>query len=299
MRMPDIVVTKPRRGGRLSGAYPGWFYLPAAIIFGILFLLPTLVSFFFAVTRWRLTDWTFIGWDNFIQFFKEPFLIKGLFNTVAYAGITSGLKMVIGLALALMLSSRLVSRGYLRSIIFFPVLVSTVGIGLTFSVAMHPTAGLINATLAMVGITGPGWLTNPSLALYSVALVDVWKGVGLATVIFMAGLAAIPRDLYEAANIDGARRPQSFAYITLPMVKSATVTVILLSFIGGLRSFDLIWAMTKGGPGFSSDVLASVVYKQYQAGFYGLSTAGNVVLLLLVAALAFPLAWILNRGNSK
>ena len=283
----------------MTGAYPGWFYLPAAVVFGVLFLLPTLVSFFFAFTRWRLTDWTFIGWDNFIQFFKEPFLIKGLFNTVAYAGVTSGLKVVLGLALAVMLSSRLVSRGYLRSVIFFPVLVSTIGVGLTFSVLMHPSEGLINAALAVVGVDGPGWLTTPSLALYSVALVDVWKGVGLATVIFMAGLAAIPRDLYEAADIDGARKGQSFRYITLPMVKPATVTVILLSFIGGLRSFDLIWAMTKGGPGFSSDVLASVVYKQYQAGFYGLSTAGNVVLLLLVAALAFPLAWVMNRGEAK
>ncbi len=163
----------------------------------------------------------------------------------------------------------------------------------------HPTTGLINQTLALFGIDGPGWLTNPTLALYSVALVDVWKGVGLATVIYIAGLVAIPRDYYEASRIDGATALEQFWYITLPLSRPATGTVILLSFIGGLRSFDLIWSMTRGGPGFASDVIASVIYKQYQSGFYGLSTAGNVVLFILVAALAMPLSWWLNRREVR
>ena len=96
-------------------------------------------------------------------------------------------------------------------------------------------------------------------------------------------------------TIDGATAWDRFWNITLPLVKPATVTVIILSLIGGLRSFDLIWAMTKGGPGFVSDVIASVIYKQYQAGFYGLSTAGNVVLLVLVTVIIVPLSWLLNR----
>ena len=123
----------------------------------------------------------------------------------------------------------------------------------------------------------------------------MWKGVGLATVIYMAGIVSIPQDFYEASTIDGATASQKFWNITLPLVRPATVTVVLLSLIGGLRSFDLIWAMTKGGPGFTSDVLASVVYKQYQAGFYGLSTAGNVVLFVLVGLIAIPLSIFLNR----
>ena len=96
----------------------------------------------------------------------------------------------------------------------------------------------------------------------------------------MAGIVSIPQDYYEAATIDGATSWQNFWNITLPLVRPATVTVIILVLIGGLRSFDLIWAMTRGGPGFTSDVIASVIYKQYQAGFYGLSTAGNVVLFV-------------------
>ena len=203
--------------------------------------------------------------------------------------------MVLGLLLGVMLTSQIIARGYLRSVIFFPVLVSTVGVGITFTALMHPTQGVINATLKLLGVHGPGWLTDPHLALLSVALVDVWKGVGIATVIYMAGLVSIPQEYYEAASIDGATGLQKFRAITLPLLMPATITVIILSLIGGLRSFDLIWAMTRGGPGFTSDVIASVIYKQYQAGFYGLSTAGNVVLFVLVAVIIVPLSAFLNR----
>ncbi|WP_354041367.1 sugar ABC transporter permease [Devosia sp. UYZn731] len=285
----------PARLGARPSPYPGWFFLPAAVIYGVLFLMPTFASLYFSLTRWTLFNSTFIGFENFAQFFREPFLIRGLVNTVLYAVITSGLKVVLGMLLALLLTSQILARGYLRSVVFFPVLVSTVGVGITFTVLMHPTTGMINEGLALIGIKGPGWLTNPNLALFSVALVDVWKGVGLATVIYIAGIVAIPQDYYEAARIDGATKFQNFLYITLPLSRPATATVITLSFIGGLRTFDLIWAMTRGGPGFASDTVASVIYKQYQAGFYGLSTAGNVVLFVLIGVLVVPLTMLLNR----
>jgi raffinose/stachyose/melibiose transport system permease protein len=284
----------PRVTARRS-PYPGWFLLPAAIVYGVLFLAPTFASLYFSLTRWTLSNSVFIGLENFAQFFREPFLVQGLINTVIYAVLTSGLKVVLGMALAILLTSNIIGRGYLRAVVFFPVLVSTVGVGITFTVLMHPTQGMINETLALIGIKGPGWLVDPKLALISVALVDVWKGVGLATVIYIAGIVAIPKDYYEAARIDGATKWQNFLYVTLPLMRPATATVITLSFIGGLRTFDLIWAMTKGGPGFASDTVASVIYKQYQAGFYGLSTAGNVVLFLLIGVLVVPLTMFLNR----
>jgi raffinose/stachyose/melibiose transport system permease protein len=288
-----------RRTGRARRArpspYPLWFYLPAAIVFTMLFLVPTGASLFFSLTRWNLFTFEIIGFDNFAQFFREPFLIQGLLNTLIFGFVTSSLKVVLGLLAAVLLTSDIFARGYLRSVVFFPVLVSTIGIGITFTFMMHPTQGVINETLALFGIKGPGWLTDPRLALLSVALVDVWRGLGLATVIYMAGIASIPTEYYEAAKIDGATAWQRFFTVTLPLVHPATTTVVILSFIGGLRSFDLIWAMTRGGPGFTSDVIASVIYKQYQAGFYGLSTAGNVVLLLLVAVIIVPLSWLLNR----
>jgi raffinose/stachyose/melibiose transport system permease protein len=188
-----------------------------------------------------------------------------------------------------------IGRAFMRSVVFFPVLVSTIGVGIAFTVLMEPDVGLINEALGVVGIEGPRWLVDPKYALLSVALVDVWKGVGLATVIYIAGIVSVPREFYDAAKVDGATAWGLFRHITLPLAWPATMTVIILSLIGGLRSFDLIWAMTRGGPGFTSDVIASVIYKQYQAGFYGLSTAGNVVLFVLVTAIILPLYSFLRR----
>jgi raffinose/stachyose/melibiose transport system permease protein len=285
--------TRPSR--RRPSAYPWWFYAPAAVIFSVLFVVPTLASFYFSLTRWTLFNATFIGFGNFVQFFHDPFLVGGLVHTLIYAVLTSGAKVVLGLLLAVLLSADVFARGYLRAVVFFPVLVSTVGVGITFQALMDPSHGLVNETLTAFGLPGPGWLTNPALALYSIVIVDVWKGVGLATVIYLAGLASIDRAYFEAARIDGASEVEVFWHVTLPLMRPATVTVIILSLIGGLKSFELIWTMTQGGPGFVSDVIASLIYKEYQAGFYGLSTAGNVVLFVLVAAIMVPLSYVLNR----
>ncbi|EWS82100.1 ABC transporter [Brachybacterium phenoliresistens] len=289
----------PRRRARsyLHRSYPLWYYLPAAVLFLVFFVVPTFASFFFSLTRWSLFDWEFIGLKNYAQFLSEPQMIGSLRNTVVYAFLTSGAKVVLGMALGLLLTSQIRARGLLRSMVFFPVLVSTIGVGIMFTTMMHPTEGLINSALSIVGIEGPKWLANPQLALISVALVDIWKGVGLATVIYMAGITAIPVEYYEAAKVDGSSAASSFWHITLPLARPATFTVITLSLIGGLRSFDLIWAMTKGGPGFASDVLASVVYKQYQAGFYGLSTAGNVVMFIVVMAIVLPLNYFMRKAE--
>jgi raffinose/stachyose/melibiose transport system permease protein len=179
------------------------------------------------------------------------------------------------------------------------VLVSTVGVGLTFKALLDPFHGPVNAFLGFLHLPQPGWYTDPNLALLTIAGVDIWKGVGIATLIFMAGIVAIPNEYFEAARVDGAHAWQVFRNITLPLVRPAMGTVIILSLIGGLRSFDLIWAMTNGGPGFSSDVIASVIYKEYQAGFFGLSTAGNVILFIVVTAVMWPVSWFLNRREAE
>jgi raffinose/stachyose/melibiose transport system permease protein len=252
------------------------------------------MAFYFSFTRWTLFDATFIGLDNYVTFLNDPSLKFGLINTIIYAVLTSGLKVVISLPLAMLLTSNIRFKELYRSIVFFPVLVSTVAVGITFSTLMQPSTGLINTVLHAMGLPQPDWLGNPRLALYSVALVDVWKGLGIATVIFMAGILSIPQDYFEAARLEGGAWIK-FRYVIIPLTRNASFTVILLSFISGLRTFDLIWTMTRGGPGFASDVLTSVIYKQYQAGFYGLSTAGNVVLFILVTIVVYPLMSYFKR----
>jgi raffinose/stachyose/melibiose transport system permease protein len=254
-----------------------------------------MMSFFFSMTRWTLLDWEFIGLQNYNTFFAESSLNIGFKNTVIYAVVTCVFKVVLGLMLGFFLTSTVRTKNYLRSVIFFPTLVSTIAVGIAFSSLMHPSQGVINKALALVGISGPDWLGDTSIALLSVAFVDVWKGVGFATVIFIAGIMSIPADYYEALQIDGGNRFNKFWNIIVPLSRPATNTVIILAFIGGLRQFDLIWAMTKGGPGFTTDVIASIIYKQYVSGFYGLSTAGNVILFLFVIVLVFPLYVYLNR----
>ena len=133
-------------------AYPHWFYLPAGLVFAAMFVVPTAMAFFYSLTRWTLFDWEFIGLDNFRQFFREPALTNGLRNTVIYAVVTSGLKVVLGMALAMLVTSRIRLKGTIRSIVFFPVLVSFVAVGITFKVMMHPTKGLINRTIDVIGV---------------------------------------------------------------------------------------------------------------------------------------------------
>ncbi len=280
-----------------KNTYSYYYLLPAIIIYTTFFIVPTLISFFFSLTRWTLFDWEFIGLKNFINFFQESSLNIGLRNTLIYASMTSGLKVILGLLIAVFLCSGIRTKNYLRAVIFFPALVSTMAVGAIFKALMNPTRGPINQVLTAIGIEGPSWLGNPDLALFSVIFVDVWKGVGIATVIYIAGLMSIPPHYYEACDVDGGNSFQKFTHITLPLVRPAMNAVIILSLVGGLKSFDIIWAMTGGGPGFASDVLASVVYKQYINGFYGLATAGNVILLILIAIIAFPLYRFLSRGE--
>jgi raffinose/stachyose/melibiose transport system permease protein len=272
-----------------SKIYNPWFILPLSVIFAVLFIIPTVISFYFSLTVWSLAEFRFIGFYNYKTFFSEHSLNIGIKNTLIYALFTCGFKVVFGLAFAVLLTWQLRTKHIIRSIVFFPNLVSTIAVGITFSSFMHPSRGLFNTLLAKIGIPGPDWLGNVSIALFSVIGADVWKGVGMATVIYMAGLLAIPVDYYEAASIDGTNARQRFQHITLPLVQSSINTVIILAFIGGLRTFDLIWTMTQGGPGFATDTLASIIYKQYAYGFYGLSTAGNVIMLFMIAILVFPL----------
>lgn len=274
--------------------YSTWFLVPAVVIFMVFFIIPMVTSLFFSLTVWDLKDFTFCGLDNFKTFFGEKSLSISVKNTLIYAFLTSGLKVVIAFFIALFLTSKIKSKTFIRSLVFFPNLVSAVAIGIIWKALMHPSKGLINTLLGAIGITGPNWLGDVNLALFSVIAVDVWKGVSISTVIFIAGISSIDTSFYEAASIDGATRWQTIRHIVMPLVRTSTNTIITLSLIGGLRCFDLIWAMTKGGPGFATDVLASVVYKQYAAGFYGLSTAGNVIMFAVIAVIAFPLTKFLN-----
>ncbi|MFV0504493.1 MAG: carbohydrate ABC transporter permease [Lachnospirales bacterium] len=276
--------------------YSFWFLVPSMVVFLTIFVAPVIMSFFFSLTVWNFDSFTFAGLTNFKLFFSERALYGSIINTLIYAILTSGTKVVIAFFLAVFLTSKIKTKNIIRSIVFFPNIVSTVAIGITFTALLHPSKGLVNTVLGLVGIDPINFLGNPDIALYSVIGVDIWKGLGIATVIYIAGMTAISRSYYEAADIDGANALEKIKYITFPLCRPSMNSVIILSFIGGLRSFDLIWSMTGGGPGFATDVMASVVYKQYAAGYYGLSSAGTIVMFVVIGLLAFPLQkFLLSR----
>jgi raffinose/stachyose/melibiose transport system permease protein len=275
--------------------YSAWFLVPSLTIFGIFFLVPLITSLFFSLTVWDFKSYTFVGLKNFRMFFSERSLSTSISHTLVYAFMTSGLKVVIAFLIAVFLTSGIKTQNLLRSVVFFPNLVSTIAVGITFAALMHPTKGLFNTVLTSLGLGRIDFLGNPNLALFSVIFTDVWKGVSVATIIYIAGIQSIDRNYYEAASIDGAGKWQKLVNITMPLIRPAMNSVIILSLIGGLRCFDLIWSMTGGGPGFATDVLASVIYKEYAAGFYGLSTAGNIIMFVLIAVIAYPLQRFLLR----
>lgn len=280
-----------------ASIYSYWFLVPAFFIFVIFFVIPTAISLYFSMTVWSFDSSTFCGFDNYKMFFSEYALTIGIKNTFIYAFLTSGSKVVLAFLIAVFLTGKIRTRNVLRSIVFFPNLVSTVAVGIAFKAILHPTKGYINQFINLFGLSSVDWLGNRSLALFSVAAVDIWKGLSIATVIYVAGIASIDHSYYEASSIDGASRWQTLRYVTIPLTAASRNTVIILSLIGGLRSFELIWTMTAGGPGFASDVMPSIIYKQYTQGFFGLSTAGNVILLVMISIVIFPLQKLLSKSE--
>lgn len=280
--------------------YSVWYILPALTVFTVLFIIPMIISVFFSMTVWSFADFRFVGLQNYKMFFEDSQLLQGLGNTLIYAFSTSMSKVVLALLISIFLTSNIRLRGALRSVVFFPHLVSNVAIGITFCALMHPTKGVFNAVLTSFGLKASKFVYSPNTSLVSVIVTDVWKGLSVSTVIYIAGLQAIDRTYYEAAEIDGASRLQTFWNITLPLVRPAMNTVIILSLIGGLKSFDLIKTMTDGGPGNSSTVLALTVYRQFANGYYGMSTTGNIIMLVMISLISYPLQkFLLSREVSQ
>ena len=272
-----------------SQRYTIWYVVPALVIFTVLFIIPMVISVFFSLTVWSFTDFEFVGLQNYKMFFEDKQLMQGLGNTLFYALSTSGSKVILAFFIAVFLTSNIRMRGAMRSVVFFPHLVSNVAIGITFMALMHPTKGLFNEVLTRLGSEKIKFLYAPETALPSVIFTDIWKGLSVSVVIYIAGLQAIDRTYYEAAEIDGANKLQILRNITLPLVRPAMNTIIILSLIGGLKSFDLIKTMTDGGPGYSSTVLALTVYRQFSNGYYGMSTTGNIIMLVMISMISYPL----------
>ena len=278
--------------------HPMWLAVPGLLIYITIFVIPTFASFYFSMTTWNLKSSVFTGFENFISFFTMTSTRSALINTAIYATVTCSAKVILGLLIAQYVCSGIRTGNYLKIVVFFPTLLGNVVIGTAFQSVLDP-GGIVNQALTGAGLPVVRFLTDKTIALATCCAIDIWKGLGTAVIIFVAGLSAIPRDYYEASAIDGATGRKNFTRITLPLIIPTINTVLTLSLIGGLRDYDLIYTLTGGGPGYSTEVIGSVVYKLFSRGSYGLATAGNVILFVIVSIIVFPLNSFVSKWEER
>ena len=284
----------PRHGWRQD--LTGWaFAAPFVLLFGTFLALPILAAFLLSFTSLGIRDIqnpigaSVVGVDNYAKLLSDAKFWKALGNTVYFVVVGVPLTLAVGLLIANGVSRGITRfRTAFRVGYYLPVITSIVAIAVVWRFLLNPDFGLLNMLLAQVGITGPNWLASPALAMPSIIAMAVWRNVGFAMVVFIAGLQAIPATLYEAAAIDGAGRWQAFRYVTMPMLRPTILFMLVITTIGYLQLFEEPFVMTGGGP---LDATLSVTMYMYQQGFtffhQGYASAIAYVLFVIVAIVAF------------
>lgn len=269
-----------------------WGYVliaPMMIGFTVFFLLALVASFGLSLTSWDvLSAPVWVGLDNYVQLFRDPEFRAALRNTAAITIPNVILRLVFSLGLALALNSNIRFRAFYRVMFFMPVLTMPVAIGTIWKWLFDPAFGPINAFLELFGLARLEWLSNPRTAVAAVVIVLLWSGVGYDMIIFLAGLQNVPREYYEAAQLDGAGSWRRFLDITLPLLTPTTFFLLVIAIISSLQVFDLIFVMTQVG---TANRLPTVVYYVYEEGFsnfrmgYAITIAWALLFIILVFTL--------------
>ncbi|MEO6610261.1 MAG: sugar ABC transporter permease [Aestuariivirga sp.] len=238
----------------------------------------------------------FKGLENFTAVLSDPRFWSATRLTVIYSVTTVSAEFAIGLGIALMLNKTVRSKPYYFAILTIPMAMSPVSVALIWRMLLQPNLGIVNHLLETVGLDRVDWLGAPALALWTMASIDVWQQVSFVVLILAAGLASLPRDPYEAADVDGATGLQQFWYITLPMLRPVAMITVVIQLINEFRTYDLPYVLTKGGPGNSTEVLSFFAYRR---AFLGLSlnegSAAAFVLLIIVLAMTVVFFSMLER----
>ncbi len=268
------------------------FLLPALLLYGVFVLYPIVQSMRYSMFEWNGLEPLdqFVGFDNFSRAFDDPAFRAALRHNATIIVLSLLLQIPCALGLALLLNVRLRGRALLRTLFFAPYVLSEVVTGVVWRQILRP-AGLLDKSLEAVGAGGlvHEWLADPDIVLYSLFFVISWKYFGFHMILLLAGLQQIPKELGEAAAIDGASSWQRFRHVTLPLLGPTLRVSIFLSIIGALQLFDLVWVTTKGGPIGSSSTMATYLYDQFRKGLFGYASAVSIVIfaLSLVVALMY------------
>lgn len=284
-----------RRGFGKQALVPYLFLLPAFFFYGAFLVYPMLSSLYVSLFEWDglSAEMTFVGLRNYTRiFFEDEVALRALWNNILWTVGTLIIPTGLGLALALALNRGLRGSVVFRTIFYGPSVLPLVAVGLIWSWMYNPHFGAVNIALKAVGLDwlARGWLSDYDTALAATFVTQVWSHVGFPMILYLAGLQAIPKDYYEAARLDGANAWQSFRYVTLPGLAEAHVIVLSLAVIQAFKVFDIIYTMTYGGPGRTTQVLGTWMYFQtfqyYNAG-YGAAIAWVIAFIVLVIAIPY------------
>jgi len=276
-----------------SRTYPLYFALGALLLYTIFVVVPGIMGFYYSFTDWSSfspnVNW--VGLENFRTIFSSNTnYLSYIRNTLTFTVFTIILKTILGLGLALLLNATITWGKHLhRVLLYLPVVIPMLVVGIVFKSILHPATGLLNTFFRTIGLDflAQQWLVNPAIALYSVIGVDTWKGVGYIMVILLAGLQAIPQDYYEAAEIDGASGWKKLLHITIPLLMPAITVTTVLNLLHGLKVFDIVYVLTNGGPGYATEVVFTSVFKEFSKGRFGISTALSTLLFAIMVFVGY------------
>jgi multiple sugar transport system permease protein/alpha-1,4-digalacturonate transport system permease protein len=263
---------------------PYLFIAPNIILFFCFMVLPILYTFYISFNKWDLIgEPKWIGLQNFVSLFSDKIFWTSLWNTLYYSVGTVPVTMAISLLFAILLNQKILFRAFFRSSIYMPVVVSTVVIGMLWTWIFNSEYGILNYVLNLMGFQSIDWLTNGKVAMIPVIITTIWTRTGYNMVIYLAGLQGIPQSYYEASLIDGANKLQQFIYITFPLLKSTNLFVLVMAIIYSFKSFDIIYVMTRGGPGSSTTTIVQYIYKlAFESGKMGKASALGIILFLMM-----------------
>ncbi|MFC4022018.1 carbohydrate ABC transporter permease [Micromonospora sp. GCM10011542] len=290
----DATTRRGRGVPRLRRALVGWgFALPFTVLFLVFMAGPVIASLLMSFTDLRSADLrnplavNVVGIQNYSRLFNDELFVKSAVNTAIFVLAGVPLTMVCGLAAALGLNAGLTRfRSLFRVGYYLPVVTSIVAIAVVWRFLLQPDSGLLNSLLRLVGVDGPNWLYDTRLALPSLIVMAAWRNLGYQMVIFLAGLQAIPQELYEAARIDGATGWQQLRYVTLPALRPTLLFVGVIGTIGYLQFFEEPLVMTQGGPLNSTLSVSYHIYNQFGFGNYGYASAMSYVLFLAIVLMS-------------
>jgi ABC-type sugar transport system permease subunit len=276
--------------------------LPILALILVFYSLPNLLNFGLSLTDWNSfrSDINFIGLDNFARLVRGGKFFNALLVTFRYALTATVAMNLVALFLALVLKRPTVLNMVLRLVFFIPVLISPLAAGYIFKGYLHPEGpfnAMVSSVFEAVGLPGVKipWLGSTTFTIYVIGLIHAWKFGGFMMLVYIAGLQAIPAELLEAAQVEGAGPWQSFRRVTIPLLGPSFTYNITLAIIGALSIFDLVVALTKGGPGVSTEVLNYAIFRAFGAGDWGYATAVGTTLLIVIVAVTLPLVTVLRR----